>query len=326
MWDQMARSGVESVRAVFDWSEAQSEPGGPISFHETDPLVSLSSSHGAELLPVVMYAPAWARVIPDTKASAPADVAAYAHYIRALASRYGPTGAFWDEHPELPRRPLRAWQVWNEPHMRYQWTPRTRWQKRYGKLLRAAGAALRTADPEARVVLAGLTNFSWAKLDELYRLGGIDGRFDVVALHTYTREAGNLIRIIRRSRSLLRRRGDGHKPIWVTEFGASASAGRIQAEGNEHLQTTDQGLAQLVTRMYDFLARKGDALGVERAYWYTWASSYDRSTGGIFDFSGLMLYRGLLVEERPALAAYRRSAERHEGCSKDGAGTCVTGR
>ena len=34
-----------------------------------------------------------------------------------LARRYGPGGSFWDRHPRLPRLPVRAWQVWNEPNL-----------------------------------------------------------------------------------------------------------------------------------------------------------------------------------------------------------------
>src|SRR5688572_32113368 len=72
MWATMARSGVESARVIFDWSEAQKQPGLPVSFHETDPIVALAASRGIELLPVVIYAPAWAREVPGRKASAPA--------------------------------------------------------------------------------------------------------------------------------------------------------------------------------------------------------------------------------------------------------------
>ena len=33
---------------------------------------------------------------------------------RALVGRYGPAGSLWAERPELPRIPIRAWQVFNE--------------------------------------------------------------------------------------------------------------------------------------------------------------------------------------------------------------------
>jgi hypothetical protein len=327
-WTAMATGGVESARVLFDWSEAQSQRGGPVSFHETDPMVARAAAHGVELLPVVMYAPAWARVKPELKESAPADPAAYAEYLRTLIARYGPNGSFWAEHPELKRRPIRAWQVWNEPHMHWQWFPNEDWDRRYGALLRVAAAAIRAADPKAKVVLAGLTNYSWDRLDDLYRRGRIRGWFDALALNAYTQVPAHLKAIIRRNRGVMDERGDRKVPIWLTEFGASASRGKLWVEGQDHLQTTDGGLAKLVTRLYEMLVGRRRELRVERTYWYTWASVY-RDTGagangGIFDYSGLQVYDGSRLESKPAYGAYRRSARLHQGCKKDARATCFS--
>jgi hypothetical protein len=312
MWRDMARTGVESARVIFDWSEAQQNPALPPSFHETDPLVANGAANGIELLPVVIYAPVWAREVPDEKASVPSDLGGYAAYLRVLVARYGQGGSFWAEHPELPARPIRTWQIWNEPEMEYQWTPQKDWPERYGALVRAADEALRQADPGARTVLAGLTNFSWRDLRELYERGDIRGHFDIAAVHAYTRERTSLIAIVRRMRKVLTSRGDGKLPIRVTEFGASASLDRLKVGRDEdHLQTTDRKLAKFVLRAYDDLAANRLKLGIERAYWYTWASTYEARPGaGIFDFSGLMQYAenaGSYVP-RPALGAYRKSA------------------
>jgi hypothetical protein len=323
MWSAMARNGVESARAVFDWSEAQKLPGTAPDFHETDPLVANAATHGIELLPTVMYAPPWARVAPDRKESAPSDYSAYAAYLRALVERYGPSGSFWAERADVPRRPIGAWQVWNEPDMKSQWSPRDDWEHHYGQLLDAARSALRAADPGARLVLASLTNSSWTTLDALYAGAGIGGDFDAVALNAYTREAGNLVGIVRRGRAAMAAHGDGKLPILVTEFGASASKGRIAAPGQEHLQVSDKQLAKLVGRMYGALAKRRKELGVTHAYWYTWASSYDPHAGGIFDFSGLVQYPADGFSARPALAAYRAAARRLQGCKKGAAGACL---
>jgi hypothetical protein len=276
----------------------------------------------------VVLAPEWARVLPSEKNSAPARPSDFASYLRALVARYGSQGTFWAERPDLPRNPIRDWQVWNEPDMSYQWAPRKDWQRAYGALLRAAHDALREADPAARIVLAALTNFSWRSLRSLYDQGSIRGAFDVAALNVYTREPANLIEIVRRGRKVMSAHGDGKLPIDVTEFGASASSGRIQVDRNsDHLQTTDRKLAKLVLRGYDGLMANRRTLGVEHAYWYTWASSYDEQRGGIFDFSGLVSFTDGAGEFAPreALAAYRKSARRLEGCAKDDAGACVSG-
>jgi hypothetical protein len=327
-WSAMTRNGVESARVIFDWSEAEKTPGAPTSFHETDPLVTRAARHGVDLLPVVIYSPRWARRVQNAKHSAPVDPSTYAAYLTTLVTRYGPNGSFWNEHPELPRNPIRIWQVWNEPDMEYQWVPRTDWQADYGKLLREAHAAINAADPSARVALAGLTNFSWRSLRSLYEEGGIRGAFDVAALNAYTREPKNLVEIVRRGRKVMSSRGDGKLPIRVTEFGASASQGRITVgRDRDHLQTTDRKLAKLVVNAYDALAANRKKLRIEAAYWYTWASTY-ASDGDIFDFAGLTRYRdgAESFTAREALPAYRKSARRLQGCAKEATTACVPAR
>ncbi|HEX8649129.1 MAG TPA: hypothetical protein VF715_19710 [Thermoleophilaceae bacterium] len=317
MWGEMTRTGVESARVIFDWSEAQPQAVLAPSFHETDPLVANAAAQGIEPLPVVIYAPPWAREVPSSKASAPSDLTAYGAYLRALVKRYGPGGTFWAEHPELRAQPIRAWQVWNEPDMEYQWTPQRDWHQKYGALVRAADAVLSEADPGARLVLAGLTNFSWRELRTLYERGEVRGHFDVAALNAYTRDPKNLVEIVRRARKVMDVRGDRKKAIRVTEFGASASLDRLKVgRDQDHLQTTDRKLAKLVLGAYDALAANRRRLRIERAYWYTWASHYEvRDGAGIFDFTGLVAYRENASgwSARQALGAYRKSARRLQG-------------
>ena len=42
-----------------------------------------------------------------------------AQFVKQAILRYGPRGTFWTENPTLPRKPLRTWQVWNEPNFKY---------------------------------------------------------------------------------------------------------------------------------------------------------------------------------------------------------------
>ena len=88
----MVRSGVESVRVVFNWNVAQPAPGRGFNFAETDGIVRVATAHGLRVLPIVMYAPRWASAAP-TRASYYLSVrnpATYAAYAAALVGRYGP--------------------------------------------------------------------------------------------------------------------------------------------------------------------------------------------------------------------------------------------
>src|SRR5919108_3092544 len=211
----MARNGVESVRMVFSWARIQPTPDGAPDWSETDLLVAQAARRRIRLLPVVMYAPRWARRYPDRGASPPASVYDYTTFLGQLVERYGPDGTFWFDHPELRRVPLRSWQIWNEPHLQYQWDVREGdgedWPSGYADLVRAADGALDFYDPGARVVLAGLSNFAWRELATLYRQG-LRPYFDVVALQVYTGKPENVIRAVRFMRGTMRRRGDRRKP------------------------------------------------------------------------------------------------------------------
>jgi hypothetical protein len=303
-WERMATTGVRAGRATFEWVNIEPERG-KYDFTTSDRLVRLAATHDVELLPVVLYAPRWARENRTNFVSPPKRPADYARLMGTLVRRYGPDGSFWAANPKLPRRPLRAWHVWNEPHLDFQWDGRAGddWAKDYGRLLRYAYRAVHRADPGARVVLAGLTNRSYVNLNHLYRRGHIRGSFDVAALHPYTTEPSGVVHLIRRFRAVMAHNGDARKPLWITELGLPASRGRFRTKSD--LQTTDRGMARFLSRSYKAIAaaRAKPATRVERAYWYTWASVYCCEQ---FRFSGLLHYdEDGGVRAMPALRALR---------------------
>ena len=301
-WNGMARAGVRAVRVVFRWDRAQPDGPGRPRFGATDDIVARAARRHLGLLPVVIYAPAWARVDPSSAVSPPQDPQRYAAYLTALVHRYGPRGSFWREHPGLPRRPLRDYQVWNEPAAPFQWSA-PNWERGYGALLRAAHRALKAADPGSRTVLAGLANRTWVSLESLYAKGNIAGAFDVATMHIYTATPNFAVLLARKVRRVLRRHGAARMPAWITEIGLPASKGRTHSPNT--LQTTDRGMASALTKAYANLAAvatHSDVL-VQNVYWYTWASSYRGDD--IFEYAGLRSFQDGRGTDRPALAAFR---------------------
>ena len=313
-FSRMARSGVETLRTVFSWSDAQPVQGGPIDFTHTDLLVGEAAAHRIDLLPVVLYAPPWARRDSSLFNSPPSDNAGYTAYLQALVARYGPSGSFWAANPALPKRPLRTWQVWNEPQLRFQWNA-PGFAHDYGQLLQASYKTLKAADPGCTVVLAGATNLSWQIIAQLYKQGGIHGFFDVVAVHPYTATPPHVARIVQLVRRVMRSHHDARVPIWITELGFPASKGKVRSKNT--LQTTPRVAASRLTKTYTLLARKRL---VSRVYWYTWSSSYRGPD--IFSFSGLFRFNGGLFHPQRQLVAYVKSARKHEGCVKKSTGGC----
>jgi hypothetical protein len=322
-WDRMAVSGVESQRATFLWSAAQRYEGDPTNFAQSDELVIRAASHRIRFLPVVAAAPHWARQGEEINAP-PSNNRAYADYLKLLIGRYGPNGTFWLLHPELPKQPIRRWQIWNEPSANYQWTvkPGKDWARPYGKLLRKAYAAAKEADPGARVILAGLPNTSAKDLEHLYEAGGIHGYFDAAAVHPYTAADGGVLTLVKRFKRVMRKHGDGKLSLLVTELGLPASKGK--SDDPSPLQTTDAGMAKHLVRSFKDLTANRRKLRIPAVYWYDWASSYD---GWIFNYTGLLDYTRSgdrdLISPKPALKRFRNHALQAEGCAKDKSGRCV---
>jgi hypothetical protein len=310
----MRVNGVQSLRTVFNWDEMQPAPNGPFDFSRSDLIVREASLRRIEVVPVMLYAPPWARVFPREVASPP-RTEPFRRFLRAAIARYGSRGSFWAQNPSVPRRPLRYWQVSNEPHFRVFWdappSSRFAWPHGYARLLRAAHRTIHRADKRAKTVMAGLFGASWTELRRIYRAGRTEGQFDVAAIHVYVQDQARVVESARRVRRELRRAGDGRKRLWITEFSFPSSLGRADPIANQR-QETPAGMAKRLTATYLALARRRRALRLDRAYWYTWSSPYPSPRGSSnFDYSGLVARRGpFTFEPQPALEAFRRVAER----------------
>jgi len=310
-WDRLAGSGAETVRAAIYWPQIQ--PNGPAdaNFSASDALVLDAAARGLEVLPVIQSSPGWAALHPDDPASPPRDPADVARLLTALVTRYGPNGSLWAEHPEITRRPIRSWQIWNEPNMTRYWNVAP-WAPSYVKMLKAAHKALKAADPKSETVLAGLPNESWKALKSIYDAGA-RGSFDVVALHPYTGLPKNVVRIVKIVRREMARRGDARVPVWLTELSWPAAKGKTVQHHN--FETTDSGQAERLKVGLPLLAAERRTLLIGRVYWYTWLS-VEGFTKSAFDFSGLRRIRGGQTHSAPALATFQRLARRLQGCAK----------
>ena len=328
----MARSGVESVRATFDW--ATIEPAqGVYEWSGTDRLVETTAQRRIEVLANVLTTPRWASERPGDALYygryAPRDPAFIAAFMRQLVARYGPRGSFWAEHPSLPRVPVRQWQIWNEQRADWFWASQP-WAPTYTRFLQAAYTAVHAADPGAKVVAGSLValgsvSTQWGQVRDLYRAGA-RRFFDVVAVHPFTdgsvpvRESvRRFVEIVRRVRREMRRAGDARKPIILTEISWPAARGKLPRARLLGLETTPRGQFQRLRAADATLVRQRRRLGVTQAYWYTWATPYDADSPQSdvsYRFSGLVRARSGAFAPMPVLGAYARVAARYEGCRK----------
>jgi hypothetical protein len=300
----MAAAGIGAVRVPVFWDTLQPTGPGELLADGLDRMIAAAAVHGLAVLPVVTAGtPPWAASDPGDRSSPPRDPADYAALMRRLVARYGPRGTFWAERPRLPSRPVRAWQVWNEPNLSRYWSAQP-FARRYVALLRAARAAVRGADPGARIVAAGLTNFSWRDLDAMYRAGA-RGTFDVAAVHPYTFHVRNVVRVVRLARATMRRHGDGAVPLAVTEL--SWFSARPWLGPGELLAVTEAEQAARLEDAVRRLAAARRALRVTAVYWYSWLSPAP-GTASVFDYAGLRRLGPAGPVDKPALGVLRRIA------------------
>ncbi len=264
--DRIARGGAKLIRTTLQWGEVQPRRGQGYDWRSYDRLMTITAARGLGFLPVLIGSPAWAAPA-SAQPPYPRAMPEFLHFVRAAVHRYGPGGEFWRMNPDLRRKPIRAWQVWNEPNLPAFWADPD--PAAYARLLRAMSRAIRSEDPGATIVLAGMPRSVAARpiddyLAELYEIPGFARLFDVVAVHAYAGDVAGLKSVVDDARALMDRSGDGEKPIWITEFGwASAGPARDTMRVKSPAEQ-----AELLRGSVDAMRRAAAQSGVRVLVWY----------------------------------------------------------
>jgi Beta-galactosidase len=304
----MRSAGVQAERMEIAWDLVEPQRG-QYDFALPDRKVLAAARAGIDVLGLIVRTPAWAAQQPSQVFSPPRDPADYAAFAAALVARYGPNGHLWRDHPEVAKRPVRAWQIWNEPNLAVYWTKQP-FMRGYARLLDDAYAAIKRADAKATVVMAGLANFSWRDLKRLFERGGATLRFDVAAVHPFSGRPLNAVKIVALNRRVLNRHGAKAKPIWLTELTWSSAKGKKRPLTHDW-ETSEAGQAERLRTAYRLFIQARKRLELQRIYWYTWLT-VDRDSPNSFDYSGLRTLRpdGTVVD-KPAAKAFRGVVRRY---------------
>jgi hypothetical protein len=309
-FQRLGQGGVETVRIPLSWAAVQPSKEGQLDWSGFDDQVEKAAQAGIKVLPFITAAPTWA--VPEKPVSGtggtlktPARLpvsgtarTAWSSFLAAAVARYGATGSFWAEHPGVPARPIREWQIWNEPNFKYFIAKPN--PAEYGQLVKISFAALRASDPGAKVILAGLfarpkgardrktgkhKSLNWYASDfveTMYkRTPGLKTSFTGAALHPYTVFAKELPEVVEEFRNTLKRAHDASKGLWLTEIGWSSG----KASGNNQFAKGPAGQARELRTAFTLLRSKQAKWRVKSVYWF----SVDDSPGtcNFCDHSGL---------------------------------------
>lgn len=259
--------GIGSVRLPLRWETVEPRPG-EFDWSITDRIVESAEAKHVEVLFTLRCISSWGAKEQTVKrsiyrsASAPKDMNEWTRYVKELATRYRGRGVHYEIDNEV-----------NGP---------TFWAgtlEEYLELLKASYAAIKEADPEARVLPSAMAckvvrNFKSPgfKNEEMVRhddwLRGIlsTKAFDAVSVHDYyfpSEIVANGLTFrsyLDHIRELMTEAGVADRPIWITETGfvskPTKASGRVD-DGSPKKQ------AQWLKQAY----RQAREVGVERFFW-----------------------------------------------------------
>lgn len=252
MWGNDLGPIVGAIKGMgFGWAKQQvewkvMEPGkGDYQWGETDRIANGLVAAGVNPMFSVVKAPKWAR--PGNSdfgvEGPPANPQDYANFIGAMAARY--------------KGKVKAYEIWNEQNLHYEWGNEQIDPARYMQILKLAYAAVKAADPGAIVISGALTPTGapapfamddYAYLEAMYQ-NGLKESCDALGAHpsgynvppdadwqTWERAGLNFTGPVTNRhhswsfkatmegyRNIALKYGDNSKTIWPTEFGWATS-------------------------------------------------------------------------------------------------------
>jgi len=301
-YELMAESDISSLRLPLYWIgvEPSSPFVAPPNWSDFDNSVALAAEAGMRVFPFVWGTPNWVAAQPRIEPASRWKLRAWAAFLRRAVRRYGAHGAFWRQNPDLPYRPIRKWEIWNEENI-VSYSSNSN-PERFALLLRVAGRTIHRADRRAKAILGGLFGRplqippnvgSGDFLNRVYQLPGVKQAFDGVALHPYVARAAAMRPQIRNLRRVMRNNGDARAPLYVTELGWGSDS--FQTRWERGLQ----GQARELNRAFAMLANHRRSWRIGGVWWFSWA---DIGPGGCQFCDSA----GLLTEQREAKPSWYR--------------------
>jgi hypothetical protein len=278
--DTQDRQGMQAARIQtdrFGLSWRLVEPSrGTYRWASIDALVGGLAQRGIRPVPFAWGTPSWvgsgnvARPPLDNSA----DKQAWKDFLAAAVSRYGPNGSYWANkyHQQFGEnatpQPIESWQIWNEPNLKRYFAPSPSAGK-YAELLRISRNSIKGADPNARIVLAGLFTDGDVKastfLNNLYAVSGAKANFDAASLHPYGCNLDQTRDGIVKFRAAMTSHDDGATPLWLTEL-AWGSGPPDQFCKNKK----ETGQRDLLISTFNLILQNRTAWNIQRLFWFLW--------------------------------------------------------
>jgi len=275
---QIHKIKVKSVRVLLNWRATEPQKG---VFHWPDAQVANLAKNGIAPTFTVLFSPQWATHTtlvgaPPLKGEAKR---AWKGFLMRAVKRYKPGGKFWRQNPNLPKKPVRAWQIWNEPNLPKYFAQAGRpnvkqvkhTPKAYGKFVKTSDKAIHKADKHAKVILAGLSGNPKKKkmepqrfLKTMLKVRKVEKHFDAAALHPYAPTIKDYKKRISKAHKALKKGGAKKKELWLTEIGWGSATDKFP------LTKGPGGQARLLKKSFKVSLKKRKKWNIDRIFWYDW--------------------------------------------------------
>ena len=292
--DWAVAAGASWERIIFPWSRIEPRPGAFEKGYFSDQQIEDQVARGFTEVGVIIYTPDWAA--PDPKLPHPKRVPR--NLYRAWDDPENYWGRFTGKLAAHYAGLVDHWVIWNEPDL---YDPTGRWFfdgtfEDYYQLLKVAYQSIKTHNPRATVILAGMAYWydKWYDrppyLASLLEVAARDPSarrnnwyFDAVSVHTYANPLNAYTQPMQMQR-ILDQRGI-RKPVWIMESNAvpgddpkapTKQPGAYRASQDEQASYVIQSYAlaiaagverQSIYKMLDETAEDGQFFGLLRNDW-----------------------------------------------------------
>jgi hypothetical protein len=254
----VAEAGFGWIKQNLGWRDVEKFKGlepEDWDWALVDRVVRYAEQYDLDVLFRLDHQPLWAGRYNN---GPPEDLAEFEQFCGVIADRY--------------KGRVRAYQVWNEPNLAREWGERRPDPVEYVELLRTCYIAIKSADPQALVISAGLaptaTDNEQAMPDDVFLRGmyeaGASPFFDMLGLHApgfkappemsseevaqspdYGGQPAFAFRHVEDMRRIMKDYGDGDKQVAIVEFGWTTDP-REASDYHWHAVTEEQKADYLV--------------------------------------------------------------------------------
>jgi len=319
-WDAMKELGITQYHMELNWNRKVHPEPGFEEWAAYDKVFTLAAERNISILPLI-YGKAEStyssanehRFLTEAEYG---QGSPWETWINEVVERYGINGVFWEKHPALPYKPVKVWEVWNEPNLKPNNPLLCKKEKEkeiceekvqpenYARFLKQTNLLIQKAQNKrgagAEVLLGGLYSRGGMSvpefLEKVHNVPESGNSFSGLSLHPYSfRDGPPVVTIyVNSARSNLTYFFGAGKSLWVTELGWN----RTPWEDPNHPGVSEDQQAEFLSTSFNWLRNESANLNLQYVAWF----DYRDISGSSWDF-----HAGLLEESgyrRPAWCTY----------------------